>query len=538
MLLLGRYSGHHSSLSLYNPSRQIKDSVSKAFRNYRNVQLEPLDTVELAQQQSANRKTVSTDDLPDVGDEIPNTMAVTTTKHHDDVKLQRPNKLPAVSDPEFVNTLQKHSQVCNVILDFTCAEFDAEAKQIKTDSLTQIAALVDTEASYNTLNPDAVQIILDIVEHHVFRPVDQVQPKFLISDDLATFTDCSIPHLSLVYGILSKMVTFDKTITIDYITRVIDRFWVIDLDERKLLADVVTKWAQIQKKESDIKKIVSSKINDYLCKQISPHVLIPCLIVITNLLNLEEDKYMLQKFLIPLTASPHFVYFNNELFTLIDKICNSDKNLYVDVIDFMVNHWPITRPSKLVIFLKKISVMLPKIPLREFKRMRVPVFTRYAEAACSPNYKVAEAAASIWSEITLEPLITDSAKYIFPIMAPSITSALETHWSSSVIDTLNRSIESMNKIDSYLLHEAVKQKPKNDKDLVKTWASVSRAAMHNDRELHLAAKLSEIQKIFTPPRKDESFANQGNQRQMGKSVTGVKLVQPVLSNRHMRSSMY
>lgn len=536
MLLLGRYSGHHSSLSLYNPSRQIKDSVTKAFRNYRNVQLEPLDSVELAKQQAA-RKTVSTDDLPDVGDDPPNTLAVPTNSHHDDVKLQKPKNIPVVSDPEFLNILQSHAAVCKVILDFTSEAFDAEAKTIKTDSLNQISALVDNETFFNSLSPDAVKIIKEIVDFHVFRPVAQVQPKFLISDDLATFTDCSLPHLTLVYNILTKIVTFDKTVGKDYIAKIFDRFWVIDLEERKLLSGIVTKWALARKQESEAKKMAANLIGDYLAKQVSPHVLIPSLLVITNLFNLEEDKYLLQKYLIPLITCPHFVYINNDLFTLIDKICTPDKTLYVEVIDSMVAHWPVTRPSKLVIFLKKISVMLPKIPLREFKRMRIPVFTKYAEAASSPNYKVAEAAASIWSEITLEPLITDSAKYIFPIMAPSITAALETHWSSSVIDTLNRSFESMNKIDSYLLHEAVKQKPKQDKDLVKTWASVSRAAMHNDRELNLAAKLSEIQKIFTPPRKEETFQNSPN-KQMGKSATGVKLIQPVVSNRHMRSSLY
>ena len=532
MSLLARYKGHRSSLSLLQPRDITKSPMQKVFLSYKNPCLEPLDTIEM-QSKGGNKNAVNTDTIPNADDDLP---VANQEANHEDLKIEKPRDLPDVSSANFNEILQEHVKVCKTMCDFGSDTFDLEAKTIKTNSMNAIISAISTQEAFDKLGDDNYKLIQEIVDVHVFRYSAPIAKKYLFSDDLVTITEPSLPHLLLAYQILNLFIDFDAKLDIHFLRKLVNRFSVPDVAERDELVKSVIKWTTKHDAKADVKKIMCDVLSNYLCKTCTPHMVYPSLLVLKELLDYPNDRKIFDYYLMPMLGAPHISTFNKELFALIEGFCDNDATLLIPAIKGLMYHWPKTRSSKLIIFLNEMTKLLSKVKARDFKELRVPAFKLYGASACSPNYKVAEAAYSVWTKLPLEPLIMDSAKYVFPLVYYPISNSLKTHWSSSVVDTMNSTLEAMNKIDSFLFQELCRSKNvPEEKDLVRLWAIVSRTAMHQDRDLNLAAKLAEIQKTFTKP------VHQQQQQKPGANLnaSGKRVIQPQLQNgRNSRSGKH
>ena len=561
MSLLSRYKGHRSSLSMFIPKSYVQNHVHKVFQSYKNLPLaplEPLDTVELQKQAESQPagKPVDTDTLPDAGDDIPNPGMGPEETNHEDIHLDKPKDLPFnVESEEFKQIYQDYVTVCNTVCDFSSPNFDADAKEVKTNAFNSLNTFASKPDTYQKLESNNLiqEGIGSIIESHVFRTFTELPEKFLFSDDLVGITDPAMPHISLAYSLLRVCIqneTVENYSSVQFLHRLIERFCMPDPDEKGELSKTVLQWVakpatdseQIEERKKIAKKIICDDMSDYLCKQRSPHTIIPCLTVLKELLDLQNDKNILHDYLLPLLGAPHISNFSKELFAMIESFCDADQTLAVPCIQSLMYHWPKTRSNKLISFLNEMTSLLCKVKPREFRDLRVPVFKLYGQAACSPNYKVAEAAYGVWTKLPLEPLIMDSAKYVFPLVYYPIMKEIRTHWSSSVIEAMNSTLEAMNKIDSFVFQELCRNKNQlEEKDLVRSWANVSRAAAKHDRSLNLATKLAEIQKTFTKP-----ITLQNNPQQQSHSqpvarsslATEKKVVQPQVAGNIRNSRPY
>ena len=541
MSLLSRYKGHRSSLSLLHPKDPTKSPMQKVFLSYKNATLAPLETIALneekeKEQQSGN-KPVDTDQLPNADDDMPQPAQV---QNHDDIQLEKPRDLPSPSNPDFSEILKENINVCKTMCDFSVETFDADAKQIKTNSLNSILLMLSTLPNISQLQPEDYALIADMVDAHLLRHFDSIPAKFLFSDDLVVLTETAMPHITIAYQIANKFIDLDDSLDIHWIRKYINRFLTPDASERQELATLVLHWANKHNEQQQIKKIMCDILSNYLCKTGSPHTVLPALNVLKEILDIPNDKTIYELYILPMLGAPHIVSFNKELFSLIEAFVDADNALLVPSIKAVMYHWPKTRSAKLIIFLQQLTQLLAKVKARDFKDLRVPAFKLYGDAAISQNYKVAEAAFSVWTKLPLEPLIMDSAKYVFPLIYYPIANAIKSHWSSSVIDTMNNTLEAMNKIDSFLFQELCRSKKQpEERDLVRLWAVVSRTAMHHDRELNLAAKLAEIQKTFTKP--VQQTQNQPPKQQPNQQLNASnnkRVIQPQVQRSQSRSSRY
>ena len=78
---------------------------------------------------------------------------------------------------------------------------------------------------------------------------------------------------------------------------------------------------------------------------------------------------------------------------------------------------------------------------------------------------------------------------------------MRENWSQDIINNIDDIFQTMNRIDSFIFQELCRQKPSqnvnvNTNDHLKTWAIIARAAAKSDRNLNLATKLAEIQRVF------------------------------------------
>ena len=95
----------------------------------------------------------------------------------------------------------------------------------------------------------------------------------------------------------------------------------------------------------------------------------------------------------------------------------------------------------------------------------------------------------------------DNAKIIFPFVYPILSKGMKENWSQDIINNIDDIFQTMNRIDSFIFQELCRQKPSQAasvtaNDHLKTWAIIARAAAKSDRNLNLATKLAEIQRVF------------------------------------------
>ena len=540
MSLLSRYKTTRSSISMFHPKELQRSSIQRVFISSKLAILPPLEDSNPTTNTSKIPLSSTKNEEPVSDANIPSNNFFSDKKSllkHVNLILNIPPQLPEIGNSSFSEIFLKRIDICLSMCDFRCIEFDVEAKKIKTDILTDFINNLKNPIFFISISLIEKELFFKLIELHIFREEPDVLDKYLFSDDLVVITEPSIPHLSLVFQILELIFisepTFEK-FNLNFIFKIISRFYTPDLTERNLLISFIIKWLEFNINYNDLIIIrLSSLLHQYLSKEVSPHILYPVLSLFLHFFSKNLEKYTnyYLNSILPSLGSPHLSLCQPQIQQIIELFINSNQNLVIPSIKAFIYHWPKTRSNKLVFFLHETTFLLTKIKPRDFKDIRIPIFKLYSKAAVSPHYKVAEAAYSIWTKLPLEPMIMDSARYIFPLIYSSISKGLKTHWNPNVIDILNSTMESMNRIDSFLFQELCRQKGEiktEEKDLVRIWATVSRSAAIFDKNLNLASKLAEIQKTFV---KQNNIipSNNNNILLMGSQSTK-RVIQPVVQS--------
>jgi len=507
-------------------------SVQKSFVSSRIPVLEPLVEEKISKSPSA----------PAIKSEVPLSDANVPSaaimkdenedKNHIDIVVNAPATLPPVGNPQFHDIFRSRIDVSMLMCDFASEKHDVDAKFVKNSVLQDFILFFESQANSTSLGDGEVQTLLDMIFAHVFREQQDVSQKYMFSDDFVPISEPSMPHLALVYQLLIQIIKAypeQESLGERFMKRLISRYSTPDISERTLLIGVTTTWLGLHSDETDV--IVSylcTYLIEYMAKERTPHILFPCLSILYQNFSLNTEKYITHftNYILPLLGAPHLTICQSQIQQIIELFINAHANLAVTIIKALLYHWPKTKSIKLVYFIQQIVYSMTKIKAREFKDIRVPVFKVIAKCSISSHQKVAEAAYSVWTKLPLEPMIMDSARVIFPIVYASVSKGLKTHWSSNIIDLLNSTMESMNRIDSFLFQELCRQKipikSEGERDIVRLWATVSRAAAMHDKSLNLALKLAEIQRTFVKQAQIPITASQSQKKVVSPSISPPK----------------
>jgi len=508
MSLLARYKRGSSSLSIYKKDHQLS-TVKRMFLSANIPVLEPLDpskgksSVNIKNSNSSNKIPQSEREISDT---VVDCNGITTSSHIDVIISKHP-VLPPASSPEFGEIFNLRVNSCSVMCDFSSEQFDRKAKELKSEYLQDFALLLDSKM-INCLDNVFLLKLFEMVCFHVFRIHPDVPKKFIFSDDLVVITESSYPHLSLVYNILSILIKkqlLPEKLTIGFVSRLIGRFFAPDINERNEISALISLW--LDHNPSFYPQVITNvkhKLIDYLNGQCPPHVLVPCLTLLQKVLirNPSLNQEIYNEIILPVFRAPHYVCCHIQVMQIIEVIIDHNNSFAIDTITYLIQHWPKTRTTKQVHFLQILIYCLCNISKDEFKLIRVPLFKIIAKASVSPHSKVSEAAFALWNKNQIETFIIESSHVVYPIMFAALQKGLKDAWSQNITENINNIYEVMNKLDSFVFQELIRgksvKKPEVPVDKVRLWANISRTASKSDKDLNLAIKLSEIQRLFAP----------------------------------------
>lgn len=389
--------------------------------------------------------------------DIPFSLQNKTNKVHSNIELNKLPPLPYASSRNFSEALKEKCKLCETMCDFLDPEGDLSAKEIKLQQLTDILDAITV--GFSKLSKGDFLNILNMIEKHIFRPLNEIDPKFMYSDGLVHFIDPSWSHLSVVYQILISLITtLPNMFDISFIKKVIHRFSAPFINEQSQLSSIVIQYIISNPDKMDqVLKTISTLFLEYLYGGIGPYAIIPALSVF-HVINEQCPSLTLQIYFshfLQLLRAPHFVYFQDIFYQILFNVFKEKSNQHfaLPTIEYLIHHWPKTRSAKQVNFFNILTLAMTNLDPVEFQEIMVPVFQLVASSSCSENQKVASAAFSIWTPIEIELMIMDNSRSIFPIIYKPVSEALKDHWSTSVQDILQSILRTMDRIDPYAFHE-------------------------------------------------------------------------------------
>ncbi|KAK8884302.1 hypothetical protein M9Y10_043410 [Tritrichomonas musculus] len=402
------------------------------------------------------------DELDSVIDDIdvPFSFQSKSKKVHSNIEMKKLPPLPFISNRNFSEALREKCKLCETMCDFFDPEGDLLAKEIKLQELTDIFDAI--AVNFSKLSKYDFCNILNMIEKHIFRPVNEIDPKYTFSDGLVLFVDQSWPHLSIIYQMLtSLMTTLPSMFDISFIKKVIDRFKAPFINEQSQLSSIVIQFLYSNPdKIEQVVNIISNLFIEYLYGSTDPYAMLPALTVF-HVVNEQCPDLTLKLYFthfLPLLRSPHYAYFQDIFYQIIFNIFKNKSNqrLALPTIKYIIKHWPKTRSSKQVNFFSILTLSMTNLDPMEFQEIMIPVFHLITVSSCSEHQKIASAAFSIWTPIEIELMIMDNSRSLFPIIYKPVSEALEDHWSASVQDILHSILRAMDRIDPYAFHEVSK----------------------------------------------------------------------------------
>jgi hypothetical protein len=440
-------------------------------------------------------------------------IAVKNKKNRPDLVLQETGSLPSVFDRDFSAALQAKIDIINVDCWWEDPDADRAAKEVKTETLLQLLELAMNIDRVKDMSETDLEKLIMAVERPIFRYIPEVEAKFLTSDDLVVLTETSWPHLSKHFEILLALVKAagkdgGDHFSIDYVKKLTFRFYSPDMNERTYLAEIIIAIRTMHPEyHKDIRKFCLNVLTNYLDGVISPHAVLPAMLVLANFVTVkpptESDKGSLtiyEKYILPMFAAPHYCAFGSQMARIVEIFLRSVPNVTaVKTMKAIVKHFPYTKPQKAVQILPLLTKSLQKMKTSELKEHMLGLFLLYAKCLATPCIKVSEASVSVWNKIELEPLIMDNAKTIYQVIYPILSQAMKECWTNDIGQLIDSVFQVLNRIDSFVFQDLCRQKkslaPKTDE--LKQWASIAREAARHDNELNLGSMLVHIQKTFS-----------------------------------------
>ena len=539
--LVKRYSRLTSSLTLYQP--RPNSAARRLFNSTRTATLPPMaqsdspeepkalvpeDKDAKASQDDKNAKNGKNNKKNDKKDkkkenepiadfDVP-AQAAAKKKKRPDIELKPAPPLPAPNAAKFTEILRQKVDIAKTDCDFEIPEQDVDAKEVKTNTLTELLDLVQNGVFMQMKDSDQ-DLVFEAIDHGIFRYIRPLEAKYLFSDDLVVLVEPAWAHVTICYQILQAIMEKmpdHRHFSREYVLSLISRFFSSDATERQILASIIVAFKDKRPELKDaIFKRCCYMVVDYMDKQKTPHHMAPALTVMLSVFKEKPptdqepthfDDYRL--YVLPALGAPHYTSFHQQMKEIIELFVKGAPNVAALVtVKALMTHFPKTRSLKTVNFLHLLTTSLTKITRRDFKELMKPVFLLFADCSASCQVKVSEASVHLWNKIELEPLIMDNARFIFPLVYGILSQASKEIWSQDIINAIDEIFQDMNRIDSFVFQELCRSNtqnppasPTNPAADVKKWATVARAAARRDHDVNLAAKLAEIQRVFTVTR--------------------------------------
>ncbi|OHS92880.1 phosphoprotein phosphatase [Tritrichomonas foetus] len=343
----------------------------------------------------------------------------------------------------------KCSQCCKVC-DFTNDQIQLEEKNCKTEILTDILKAVSDQNIVCLLKEEEYIALYHSFRRNVIRAPPQ-PPKTWFSPVAIDFTldrveENGWPHLSLFYDIIITFLSnrkfntnYGRNETQKMAKGIISLFQSPDNRERvKVMKVFHAIYRSFNKFRNYARSITTSYLSELIYTTIPKlgiHEILNAYIPIIAGFKVpihQENLDFFHGILIPLHSSPIVHMFHTPLVEAIISFVVKQSNLTIDVYNTLFIKWPVTSPTKQLLFLNEIEKLADLLPADTDSSTIIKICKIVIRCLNEENFTVAERALMLWESDAFMTMVGKHCNSTFTLLIPAIYKAASTHWCTDV----------------------------------------------------------------------------------------------------------
>jgi len=349
-------------------------------------------------------------------------------------------------------------QLCCVIFNFDDADADTKGKEIKRETLVELAEYVNTPVGQKIFVEALMPDIVELVKTNIFRTLPPQSDDFDPEEDEPAM-EPSWPHLQVVYEFFLRFIVSSemnskvakKYIDIPFVRSWIELFDAEDPRERDYVKTVLHRmYGKFMSYRSFIRKAISQVFFRFIYETGKHNGVGELLEILGSIINgfaiplKKEHITFLENALIPLHKPRGVGLYHPQLAYCITQYVEKDPDTLVQVVKGMVKFWPWTCATKQVLFLNELEEILELCRGEQLAQVQDDLYRLLSNCIASSHFQVVERSLYLWNTESLMTNVLHPSRA--PIFLPYIFGPLnrcsQFHWNQTV-EGLSQSVLKM-----------------------------------------------------------------------------------------------
>jgi serine/threonine-protein phosphatase 2A regulatory subunit B' len=417
-------------------------------------------------------------------------------------KMQVLKDLPLLSDTPMQKRealFKQKLQLCGVIFNFEDAESDTRGKELKRDTLLELAEYVNSPVGQKIFTESLMTDIVEMVRANLFRTLPPQTEDFDPEEDEPSM-EAAWPHLQVVYEFFLRFVVSSEVngkvakryVDQNFIRNWIELFDAEDPRERDYVKTILHRmYGKFMSYRSFIRKSISQVFYRYIYETGKHNGIGELLEILGSIINgfaiplKAEHLQFLQRALIPLHKPRALTVYHPQLSYCISQYVEKDPNTIVTIVTGLVRYWPWSCSSKQVLLLNELEEIMELCRGDQLAQVQDQLFQLLAMCLNSDHFQVVERALYFWnSEHLCANILAQSKAHIFlPFIFGPLSKNAQGHWNQTVESLAQSVLKMYMELDINLYDRCSREY--NDKERTKTdlrasanakWQSIAEAA--------------------------------------------------------------
>lgn len=340
--------------------------------------------------------------------------------------------------------------LCSTIFDFSNATKNVKEKEIKRQTLAELADFIST--TNFRFSEVIIEEIAKMVAANLFRTLSPSTHENACGEsfDMEEEEPAMEPAWSHLQGVYEFFLCFITSSEMDtriarryidhsFILKLLDLFDSEDSREREYLKTILHRlYGKFMVHRPFIRKAINNLFYLFIFETERHNGIAELLEILGSIINgfalplKEEHKLFLVRALIPLHKVKCVNMYHRQLSYCVTQFVEKDLKLADTVIRGLLKYWPLTNSQKEVLFLSELEEVLEATQPAEFQRCMVPLFRQVGRCVNSLHFQVAERALFLWNSDHIVNLVSQNRAVILPIIFPALARNTRSHWNQAV----------------------------------------------------------------------------------------------------------
>mmetsp|Transcript_3202 Transcript_3202/g.3476 ORF Transcript_3202/g.3476 Transcript_3202/m.3476 type:complete len:492 (-) Transcript_3202:140-1615(-) len=376
-------------------------------------------------------------------------------------KMQNIKELPLLSETPMLKRealFRQKLQLCCTMFDFDDPEADVKGKEIKRETLVELAEYVNTPAGQKIFTEALMPDIVQMVRVNLLRTLPPQTEDYDPEEDEPAM-EVMWPHLQVVYEFFLRFIVSTEVngkVAKRYVDQSFIRSWIELFDaedprERDYVKTVLHRmYGKFMSYRSSIRKIISQVFFRFIYETGRHNGIAELLEILGSIINgfaiplKKEHIQFLERALIPLHKPRGVAVYHPQLSYCVSQYVEKDPETIVPIVQGLVRYWPWTNAAKQVLFLNELEEVLELCRGEQLIQIQDNLYKLLSACLGSAHFQVAERALYYWNSehLCVNVLSQNKAAVLLPYVFGPLSKSAAGHWNQAV-ETLAQSILKM-----------------------------------------------------------------------------------------------